>query len=355
MLHDRWKDADLTIINLMSQLTALRAALNKIAEWVSSDLAGVPQHHQLVMDLGDSISCCRALMKSMNEHLLGLDWDDGSLDLGSKIRVIFNSKASNDFQTFIQRQTSALTLLLMACVWYDTHRQPSMGYRLTRATSKTTSEQTTVLKRPDSRRIFEQAKKDSSSSMIVLQGSSSFISNRTWSTENSSKMSIVFPDLDAELWSTAVYQRAVRSLFKRSLNRHKETQAEQSSKSSVIGIKSELKEEVLKSESIYSTPKRDKKNWAKTVNSVVMGGGNGAMDAFWTSLVSSHYSVLDMDDHRTRILSILMESVRDVLQNPHITMPETHKSWTSLAQECSSRLSREEMAPVELRLAPISF
>ena len=291
-------------------------------------------------------------MKSMNEHLLGLDWDDDTLDLGSKIRVIFNSKASNDFQTFIQRQTSALTLLLMACVWYDTHRHPFMGYRLTRATSKTTSEQTTILERPDNRQIFEQVKKDSSSSMIVLQGSSSFISNRTWSTENSSKMSIVFPGLDAELWGTPVYQRAVRSLFKRTLSRNKESEAEGISKSSVVGITSELKEKAVKSDSIDSTLKKDRRNLARTVNLVVMGGGNGAMDAFWASLVGSHYSVLDVDDYRIRILSIAMESVRDLLENPHITMPATHKSWTSMAQKCLNRLSRRE---VELRLAPISF
>ena len=120
-LHDRWKDADLTIINLMSQLTALRAALRKIAEWISSDLADVPQHHQLVMDLEDSLSCCRMLIKSMDEQLFSLDWHDSALDLGSKIRLVFDSKVSKDFQKFIQRQTSALTLLLTACNWYDAH------------------------------------------------------------------------------------------------------------------------------------------------------------------------------------------------------------------------------------------
>ena len=338
----------------MSQLTALRAALNKIAEWVSSDLAGVPQHHQLVMDLGNSISCCRALMESMNEHLLGLDWDDGSLDLGSKIRVVFDSKASNDFQTFIQRQTSALTLLLTACVWYDIHyRHPSMEYRLTRATSKTTSEQTAVLKRPDNRQVFEHVKKDSSSSMIVLQGSSSFISNRTWSTENSSKLSIVFPGLDSELWSTPVYQRAVRSLFKRSLSRHKETQTEGSSRSSVVGIKSEMREKALRSESIDSSLKKDKQDLARIVNVAVMGGCNGAMDEFQDILDEN--VDLELDDEvrlhcRIRILSIALESVRYLLEDPYITMPETPKSWTLLAQICSNRLSPED---VTFHLDPI--
>lgn len=68
-LYNTWKDADLTIVNLMSQLIALRAALGKISEWMSLDLAHVPQHHQLVMDLEDSVTCCRMLVKTMDDQL----------------------------------------------------------------------------------------------------------------------------------------------------------------------------------------------------------------------------------------------------------------------------------------------
>jgi hypothetical protein len=118
-LHERWKDADLTIINLVSQLTSLKAALNKISEWIDSDLADIPQHHQLVIDLENCIICCRMLIKSMDSLILKLRWDAGSnLDIASKIRMAFSSKESQDFQKFIERQTSALTLLLVACNWY---------------------------------------------------------------------------------------------------------------------------------------------------------------------------------------------------------------------------------------------
>ena len=117
-LHNRWKDADLTIVNLMAQLTSMKAALNKISEWISSDLADVPQHHQLVLDLQDSVTCCTALVKSMDGQISKLDWTtDNTLDLSSRIKLVFENKASKDFQKFIKRQTSALTLLLTACNW----------------------------------------------------------------------------------------------------------------------------------------------------------------------------------------------------------------------------------------------
>ena len=102
-LHDRWEDADLTIVNLMSQLNSLRAALQKISEWISSNLANEPQHHQLVIDLEDSLTCCHMLMKSMDTEIAKLDWNEkDALDLGSKIRVVFETKVSQDFQKFIK-------------------------------------------------------------------------------------------------------------------------------------------------------------------------------------------------------------------------------------------------------------
>jgi hypothetical protein len=115
-LHDRWNGADLTILNLISQLSALRAALNKISEWITSDLSSNPQHHQLVIDLEDSVACCSMLIKFMDTQLSKLDWTaESTLDLGSRIRVVFEDKGSKEFQINIQRQTSALTLLLAAC------------------------------------------------------------------------------------------------------------------------------------------------------------------------------------------------------------------------------------------------
>ena len=118
-LYARWKRVELTVINLKSQLTSLRAALNEISEWIQSDLAFAPQHHQLVLDLEQSISCCRLLVQSMDVFLSELKLtDDSDLDLDQKIRTVFSTKRYNEFQMFISHQTNALNLLLTACSWY---------------------------------------------------------------------------------------------------------------------------------------------------------------------------------------------------------------------------------------------
>jgi len=58
-------------------------------------------------------------MRSTDDHTMKLDRTmRGSLDTGSKIRISLEGKARRDFQKFIKRQISALTLLSVACNWY---------------------------------------------------------------------------------------------------------------------------------------------------------------------------------------------------------------------------------------------
>jgi len=115
-LHDQWKEADFTFINLIAQLTALRAALDKIQEWLNTDVA--EPHHQLVMDLEVSISCCRMLVTKLQSHASELRHKtDNTLNFASKMRLIKDNGTLDELQKIIERQTIALTLLLTACNW----------------------------------------------------------------------------------------------------------------------------------------------------------------------------------------------------------------------------------------------
>lgn len=69
-LHERWQAADFELLNLVVQLTALRAALTKIKEWI--DDAGDEVYHQLVMDLDSSTTCCKMLIDKMDAEVSGL-------------------------------------------------------------------------------------------------------------------------------------------------------------------------------------------------------------------------------------------------------------------------------------------
>lgn len=73
-------------------------------------------------------------------------------------------------------------------------------------------EQKLLLENPMSRDVFDKAK-DDSSSLVALHDRASDLTHVTRSIESSSKMSQVF-QFDAELFSSGVYQRAVRSMVR---------------------------------------------------------------------------------------------------------------------------------------------
>lgn len=115
-LQVKWGEADLTLLSLASQLIALRAASTKIQEWMDQDLQDT--HHQLVMDLDVSISCCKLLMKKIESFFTDLaQLTEKPLDFREKFRIVFGSSGPESVQKLIQHQTSSLMLLLTACNW----------------------------------------------------------------------------------------------------------------------------------------------------------------------------------------------------------------------------------------------
>jgi hypothetical protein len=115
-LQSDWSDTDLTSLSLASQLTALRVALTKIEEWLCSDTGDA--HHQLVMDLDESINCCKVLLTKLQDLVDSLRQKrTNTLDFQSKLKLVFGKKSIDNIQKLLEHQTNALSLLLAACHW----------------------------------------------------------------------------------------------------------------------------------------------------------------------------------------------------------------------------------------------
>lgn len=115
-LNERWKQAEYTFINLIAQLSALKAALNKLQEWMDTDIDET--HHQLVMDLELSIKCCRMLIDKMDSEVSELSRSaDSGLNSQGKIKLMIKNGKLEELQKMVERQTNALTLLLTVCNW----------------------------------------------------------------------------------------------------------------------------------------------------------------------------------------------------------------------------------------------
>lgn len=115
-LRARWNDADLTLLSLASQLKAFRAALRRIEEWMETSDPDV--HHQLLMDLDDTLSCCATLINRL--ETISAKWSPSigqGTNSNTRRDIVFNGKGLDNVLILVERQTNALTLLLTACNW----------------------------------------------------------------------------------------------------------------------------------------------------------------------------------------------------------------------------------------------
>ena len=130
-LRRHWKEADLTVALLISQLTTLKAALNQIAEWISSSLVDIPQYRQLIIDLEESLSSCNVLITFMDHHMAKLAWTETqALTYESRVRVILEGKATKDCLDHLNNQANALNLLLTVFNWFDLIAIQSLLHKL---------------------------------------------------------------------------------------------------------------------------------------------------------------------------------------------------------------------------------
>ncbi|KAH7392969.1 hypothetical protein BKA66DRAFT_567694 [Pyrenochaeta sp. MPI-SDFR-AT-0127] len=203
-IHARWNDIDLTLLSFTAQLTAFRAALRRVQEWMDNEAQ--EQHHQLVMDLESTLSCCAALIARI--ETLFSDWlvsDVRPSSAASRWKFVLKNKGMDSVLKLVERQTNTLTLLLTAC------------------NCKTISEQQGLLEKPKTRSALQRARADSLS-LFVHRDTESL---RSQVTDNLSKMSLVF-DFDPEIFSSSPYHRVFRGSLKHFLRQQQPQQQEQS-------------------------------------------------------------------------------------------------------------------------------
>jgi len=111
-LATQWTATDLAILSFQSQLAALQTGLENIKEW--RQLNFQDQQAQLMNDIDRCLRCCGLLIEKLEQEFGQLQTVDGLADTGSKLRFLFKSKELQDIQMMIERQTSALNLLLTA-------------------------------------------------------------------------------------------------------------------------------------------------------------------------------------------------------------------------------------------------
>ena len=114
----KYKNADLTVRLLITQVSTLRTALSQISEWVEVSVDNCLPH--VISDLTMSLDGCRLLIETLNDHLSRLEYNtDKAFTMRKKAQTIWGERERTDFLSLLSHNIAALQLLLTAMQWYD--------------------------------------------------------------------------------------------------------------------------------------------------------------------------------------------------------------------------------------------
>lgn len=113
-LHDQWQDNNGTIINVIAQLSALKANLGEMQDWMNYAINEM--HPQLLTDLDLLMTSCSLLVRNLDALTAQLRQPDhDKADWALKLKFRVGSRSMNRLKSVAKRQTDAVSLLLAAC------------------------------------------------------------------------------------------------------------------------------------------------------------------------------------------------------------------------------------------------
>lgn len=116
----RFKEANLTLELLSSQLLTVKAALEQIHAIINETLRGDEQHYSLIMSMDSTIKCCNLLIRLLDENIAKLEYSENdALSFENRVRLVLDSKGIEECQSRLDRQINALNLILTAFQWYE--------------------------------------------------------------------------------------------------------------------------------------------------------------------------------------------------------------------------------------------
>ena len=115
-LQNSYKNADLTVRLLITQLCTLRTALSQISEWITTSADTIS--HRIQNDLAMSLEGCKFLTERLNDRLNRLGYGENkSISVRKKAQLLWGERERTDFLTLLSHNIAALQLLLTAMQW----------------------------------------------------------------------------------------------------------------------------------------------------------------------------------------------------------------------------------------------
>lgn len=144
-LHERWLDGNNTIINLIAQLSALKANLGEMQDWLNYAINEM--HPQLLNDLDLLMTSCSLLMRNVGGLTTQLRQPDhDKADWAVKLKFRVGSRSMTRLRGVAKRQTDAVALLLAACKTHTTAQRKILLHKSRQIRKEDASSLTTLVR-----------------------------------------------------------------------------------------------------------------------------------------------------------------------------------------------------------------
>ncbi|KAG8529514.1 uncharacterized protein KY384_006151 [Bacidia gigantensis] len=308
-LKDRYKNADLSLRLLATQLSTLLTALRQISRLIDDSQRDIIS--QIVPELITSLDSCKLLIETLNNRLARLELSvDKGLTFRKKTQALWGERERSDFSNLLGHNVAALQLLLTALQ------------------CRSQSEQMTLLEQSASRQTIYRAR-DETSSLLWLHDDESHDTRRSVCTQNSELLDLSFV-FDQEVFSSRAY---------------------------FTTMKSNMKKAVLSAQ-LEAQNKRDTQTearWASRDNeSLQRGAGEGeAMHAMNGSLGTALHGPVVSDLHRPELDGVSLSP--SVLDSDEYTSASLSPQTTTTSEDKGRRLEQTQHITRKLLRMPDSL
>ena len=295
------QDAELRLEILIGQLGTVRAALHQVKLLVTECLAREEQHQQLVADLADAVVYCKLLVQHIDHQISRLYSPGYSLTPQSRIMLVLEDKAIEEYLTRLDHQLSAINLLITAFRWYAARFGCN---QVADAPSRTPGEQKQLLDKAESRSILEQAADVASSLGEAKDSSTNVVSRRASVMSNKSRVSRLLA-FGEPLVQHETYKQSFKSMLRRASAPARDDEAPRStSPTSMTAL--ELRDSCERSARLDSMLKADAQKKRRELKILCLGHKRSTLVKHLRTQKGDQFQDIDLQGYRVSIVESLV-------------------------------------------------
>ncbi|KAE8328729.1 hypothetical protein BDV39DRAFT_203637 [Aspergillus sergii] len=189
-LQQKVNNSGLHLQTVRTQISAVNAAVTHIQSWLNTCSGNPCMVEGLIEDLQLSLDGCKSLLEIFSEQATQVMKEHNTQGWIDKLKLVWNETDLTQYRDMLRDQVQALSLLLQV------------------VQLPTQSEQTSALAVPETQKIIERARDDSTSLVLLRDTDTCRTIGNKQDNDDGERLSMSF-DFDSEVFQSRAYQAAL--------------------------------------------------------------------------------------------------------------------------------------------------